>query len=99
MPVAAAVLWTFWVGVSGAVFGTDGLGVCMENSYALEHLCWYVPEFSPVFRHLVIRPPALEAWQFAWMVFATAAAAALAARALAPTPGPQPDAASEASLH
>jgi hypothetical protein len=73
--VAAAVLWTFWVGVSGAVFATDGLGVCMENSYALEHLCWYVPEFSPLFRHLVIRPPALATWQIGWMAFATTAAA------------------------
>jgi hypothetical protein len=80
--VAAALLWTFWVGVSGAVFGTDGLGLCMDNSYALEHLCWYVPEFSPLFRHLVIRPPGLEGWQIAWMVFAIAPAAVLAARAL-----------------
>jgi hypothetical protein len=76
--VAAAVLWTFWVGVSGAAFGNDGLGVCMDDSYALEHLCWYVPEFSPLFRHLVIPPPALAVWQIVWMIFAAIAAAALA---------------------
>jgi hypothetical protein len=72
--VAGVVLWTFWVGVSGAVFGNDGLDICMENSYALEHLCWYVPEFSPLFRPLMIAPPPLAAWQIAWMVFAALAA-------------------------
>ena len=82
--VALVVLWTFWVGVSGAVFDTDGLGVCMDNGYALEHLCWYVPEFSPLFRHLVIRPPDLAAWQIVWIAFAAIAAVLTLA-------GPEPE--------
>jgi hypothetical protein len=88
--VAAAVLWTFWVGVSGAVFGNDGLGLCMDDSYALEHLCWYVPEFSPLFRHLVIPPPALAAWQIVWMIFAAVAAAMLATSPFAAAREPRP---------
>jgi hypothetical protein len=78
LAVGALVLWTFWVGVSGVVFGNDGLGVCMENGYALEHLCWYVPEFSPLIRPFVIPPASLAGWQLTWMLFAAIAGAALA---------------------
>jgi hypothetical protein len=30
------------------VFRQDGQGICQQNNYALESLCWYVPEFSPL---------------------------------------------------
>jgi hypothetical protein len=73
---ALAAVWTIWVGASGAVFGQHGLDICMENTYALEHLCWYAPEFSPLFRPLVIRA-SLNAAQGAWMLLAAAALAAL----------------------
>jgi len=88
--VALAVVWTFWVGVSGAVFDTDGLGACMDNGYALEHLCWYVPEFSPLFRHLVVRPPDLAAWQIVWIAFAAIAATLTVAWPGVRTPNPEP---------
>jgi hypothetical protein len=67
--IAAAALacWTVWVGVSGAVFDLAGLGLCIANGYALEHLCWFVPEFSPLFRPFVLPPGALLPWQKAWM--------------------------------
>ena len=71
------VAWTVWVGVSGAVFDLEGLEQCIENGYALEHLCWYVPEYSPLLRHFVIRPAALATWQQIWMVFAAIVAAVL----------------------
>ena len=76
--LVAALLaaWTLWVGVSGAVFGMHGLEVCMANDYALEHLCWYAPEFSPLFRPLVIRM-GLDLSQRAWILVAVASAAAL----------------------
>ena len=73
----AITAWTVWVGVSGAVFDLEGLDTCIENGYALEHLCWYVPEFSPLLRHLAIPPPVLAGWQQLWMVFAAVAAAVL----------------------
>jgi hypothetical protein len=88
---AIAILgWTIWVGVSGAVFGLDGLDECTANGYALEHLCWYVPDFSPLFRPLVLRPASLAAWQAAWMVLAAVVLAILAVTALSTTT-PEPD--------
>lgn len=76
--ILALTVWTVWVGVSGAVFDLQGLEACIENRYALEHLCWYVPEFSPLLRHLVIPPAApLAGSQHVWMVFAAVVAAVL----------------------
>lgn len=47
-----------WVAASGAVFGNESLPeTCTDNDYALEALCWYVPEFSPLFRPFVVRMP------------------------------------------
>lgn len=71
--------WTVWVGVSGAVFDLEGLERCIENGYALEHLCWFVPEYSPLLRHFVIPPPTFAVWQQTWMVFAAVVAAVLIA--------------------
>jgi hypothetical protein len=42
-----------WVGISGAAFDQRTLEVCHENHYALESLCWYVPEFSALWRPFV----------------------------------------------
>jgi hypothetical protein len=75
--VLAAAGWTVWVGVSGAVFDLDGLDACIANGYALEHLCWYTPEYSPLLRPFVLPPDRLAAWQQAWMVFAAVALAVL----------------------
>ena len=62
--------WTAWVGVSGAAFGLSGLDECTANGYAMEHLCWYVPDYSPLLRPFVLPPDALAPWQQAWMLFA-----------------------------
>ena len=43
---------SFWVGVSGAVFGLSGLEDCRPAEY--EFLCWYVPEFSVLWRPFVV---------------------------------------------
>jgi hypothetical protein len=76
MAIVIILVWTIWVGVSGAVFDLEGLEACIENRYALEHLCWFVPEFSPLFRHLVLTPSLVPAQQV-WMVFAAITAAVL----------------------
>ena len=68
--VVAIACWTVWVGVSGAVFDLSGLDACIENGYALEHLCWYVPDFSPLLRPFVLPPAELLLWQKAWMMLA-----------------------------
>jgi len=42
-----------WIGVNGLVFQLDTLGVCQQHDNALESLCWYVPEFSPLIRPFI----------------------------------------------
>jgi hypothetical protein len=69
--------WTVWVGVSGAAFDLTGLDECIANGYVLEHLCWYVPEYSPLLRPFVLPPPSLLPWQQAWMLFAAVVFAVL----------------------
>jgi hypothetical protein len=44
---------SIWVCADGMVFGQANLGACWANDYALEHLCWYVPEFSAWIRPFV----------------------------------------------
>jgi hypothetical protein len=78
MAAIAIAFWTVWVGVSGTVFDLKGLDVCIANGYALEHLCWYVPDFSPLLRPLVLPPGPLVTWQKIWMLFAALVAAVLA---------------------
>jgi hypothetical protein len=47
---------SFWVGINGAVFDQQGLDLCVQDGHALEFLCWYVPEFSVLWRPLVVSP-------------------------------------------
>ncbi len=49
--------WSLWVGANGLVYRQYGLGVCTEDHYALEFICWYVPEFSVLFRPFVEARP------------------------------------------
>ena len=43
-----------WVGIDGAVFGQSALSdICLRHDYANEFLCWYAPEFSPLWRPFV----------------------------------------------
>jgi len=47
------LLISFWVGINGVVFGQDNMGICWQNNYKCEMLCWYVPEFSALWRPFV----------------------------------------------
>ena len=49
-----AVILSGWVCVQGYLYGNSDLAICGDNKSALELLCWYVPEFSPLFRQFVI---------------------------------------------
>jgi hypothetical protein len=51
--VAVAVVESFWVGVNGLVFDISGLGICSRDDYALEMLCHFTPEFSPLWHPFV----------------------------------------------
>jgi len=57
LAVMLVTLWSFWVGTNGALLEQTGLDICAANNYAFEHLCWYVPEFSPLFHPLVDKSP------------------------------------------
>ncbi len=48
------VSMSFWVGFNGVHFGQDNLGICFDDNYAMEMLCWYVPEFSALWRPFVV---------------------------------------------
>ncbi|MBF0586877.1 hypothetical protein INT08_06245 [Prosthecochloris sp. N3] len=55
---ALLLTFSFWVGIDGVIFGQNGMGLCWENNYKLEMLCWYAPEFSALWRPFVTHNPA-----------------------------------------
>jgi hypothetical protein len=60
--VCLVTAWGFWTGFSGLVFGLSELDICTSRNYKLEALCWYVPEFSPLMRPLIV-PRELVDWE------------------------------------
>lgn len=52
--------WSVWVAIDGVAFSLSGLEACRDPNY--EHLCLYVPEFSPLWRPFVeFTKPSLDA--------------------------------------
>lgn len=51
--VLAVVALSAWGGVSGYVFAQSEMDLCWRDNYANEALCWYVPEFSALWRPFV----------------------------------------------
>ena len=47
---------SLWVGFASAA-GVPTDNVCLQDNYALEHLCWYTPEFSALWRPFTVWPP------------------------------------------
>jgi hypothetical protein len=45
-----------WVAVTGALSDLSELRFCSEGAYALEAMCWYVPEFSTLWQPLLHFP-------------------------------------------
>ncbi len=45
-----------WVGVSGAVADLASLDFCVKDNFAHEAFCWYVPEYSSLWRPVVSFP-------------------------------------------
>jgi hypothetical protein len=50
-----ALALSIWVGIVGAI-DPDTPGICLSDRYALEHLCWYTPEFSALWRPVIDWP-------------------------------------------
>lgn len=57
--VAVALILSFWVGVNGIAFDMAGLQICSANDYALETLCHFTPEFSPLW-HPFVEPSVIR---------------------------------------
>jgi hypothetical protein len=53
----AIVTLSVWVAINGAVFDKNNLRACTDNSWALEALCWYTPEFSVLWHPFIERSP------------------------------------------
>ena len=49
-----ALIFSYWVCLQGYIYGNSDLAICGDNKSELELLCWYVPEFSPLFRQFVV---------------------------------------------
>ena len=48
-----ALVLSAWVCLQGFIYGNQNLEICPQNNYAYEFMCWYVPEFSPLFRQFL----------------------------------------------
>ncbi len=57
--IVFVLLASGWVCVEGVLYGLGNVSTCMANNYALESLCWYVPEYSPLFNGFVVGFPAV----------------------------------------
>jgi len=53
MLTTAVFCLSLWVGIDGALFDQQGLGICISGNYALEFLCHYTPEFSVLWHPFV----------------------------------------------
>ncbi len=50
------LLASSWVSLSGVLYQFSSLEPCARDGYALEAFCWYVPEFSTLWRPLAGLP-------------------------------------------
>ncbi|MBV9212426.1 MAG: hypothetical protein JOZ25_02145 [Actinobacteria bacterium] len=66
---AVALILSIWVGISAYVFDQAAAPVCVANDFALEHLCWYTPEFSVLWRPFV-QAMSLSALDVLYLTFA-----------------------------
>lgn len=55
--ILAMLTLSVWICADEMVFGEAHLDQCWANNYALEHLCWYVPEFSAWIRPFIVKDP------------------------------------------
>lgn len=56
-----------WVCIQGFLYGNQNLELCPKDNYAYEFMCWYVPEFSPLWRQFLTTFAAeisLQKWLF-----------------------------------
>ena len=75
--LAGLLAASIWVGANGAVFGQRNMGLCQQDNFRMEHLCWFVPEFSALARPFVA-PSTLSSLAIAALAYFGAAFVILA---------------------
>jgi hypothetical protein len=65
----AVLVLSGWVCIQGYLYGNLQLSICGENKSQLELLCWYVPEFSPIFREFVVGFPQVPPLRLAYVAW------------------------------
>jgi hypothetical protein len=81
-----------WVSLTGALENSWHAGVCSQNNFQIEYVCWYVPDFSSLWWPVTHHPPLTAAnvclTAFCFAVFAYLATPLLRelGRALADVP-------------
>ena len=65
----ASILWSFWVCIQGFLFSVRDLASCLDNNAALQFLCWYTPEFSPLFRQWIVGFPKINYYQTLYILW------------------------------
>jgi len=65
----ASILWSLWVCIQGFLFSVRDLESCLENNAALQFLCWYTPEFSPLFRQWIVGFPKINYYQTLYIIW------------------------------
>ena len=68
--VMAVLALSVWVAINGAVYSGARLALCRQNGFSLEQLCFFVPEFSVLFRPVVYSKHALTTHDLAFIAFA-----------------------------
>lgn len=53
--IASLTIFSFWVSFAGLSYRLDP--VCEDNRYQHDYLCWFTPEFSPIFQPLTKPQP------------------------------------------
>jgi hypothetical protein len=76
--VFVVLAWSVWVAIDGALFDQSQLEICLQNNYALELLCWYVPEFSVLWHPFVVST-SVSFWQVIIALFCLLACVSLTA--------------------
>jgi hypothetical protein len=74
--ILVVLVLSFWVGYLAALDDRTPL-VCTQNHYALEHLCWYTPEFSALWRPFIDWPTPIN-WVVAFGLLSLCAITRLA---------------------
>jgi hypothetical protein len=97
LPVALLLL-SVWVCAQGYLYGLEAIEPCTDNQYALELLCWYTPEFSPLWRQFVIGFSSVSPIRLLYVEWCVISIVSLLLQSFRhPSRAPSPVAASDAS--